>query len=107
MIGLIVVGHESASQDTFFQPGDPLYEPPPDPTTGYVVGGSMMAAGAGLLIYSFAALPKQPQSKREWVETGLVESTGCVMPGVPNNIAATPPAPAPVAAPANDVTARL
>jgi hypothetical protein len=119
VIGLIVVGSASASQDTFWEPGDPYYEPPPDPTLGYAVGGSMMAAGAGLLIYSFAKLPKQPKpaiqhSKREWVETKLVESTGCVMPGVPNNIATAPaPAPAPAAmpapaaAPANDITARL
>ncbi len=119
LIGLIVVGSTSASQDTFWQPGDPYYEPPPDPTAGYAIGGGMMAAGAGLLIYSFAALPKQPKppvqlSKREWTETRLVESTGCVLPGVPNNVAAAPaPAPAPVvtpapaAAPAGDITARL
>lgn len=119
LIGLIVVGSTSASQDTFWQPGDPYYEPPPDPTAGYAIGGGMMAAGAGLLIYSFAALPKQPkpavqQSKRAWSETRLVESTGCVLPGVPNNVAAAPaPAPAPAvtpapaAAPGGDVTARL
>jgi hypothetical protein len=118
LVGLIVVGSTSASQDPFFEPGDPLYEPPPDPTAGYVVGGGMMAAGAGLLIYSFAKLPKQPRppvqaSKRNWVETRLVESTGCTL-GVPPNVAAAPaPAPAPAAmtapapAPANDVTARL
>jgi putative oligomerization/nucleic acid binding protein len=114
LIGLIVVGSTSASQDTFWQPGDPYYEPPPDPTAGYVAGGALIGAGAGLLIYSFAKLPKQPrpavqQSRREWVETRLVESTGCVLPGVPNNVAAAPaPAPAStVTAPANDVTARL
>jgi hypothetical protein len=121
LIGLIVVGSTSASQDTFWDPGDPYYEAPPDPTAGYAIGGGMMAAGAGLLIYSFAALPKQPKpqiqaSKREWVETRLVESTGCNMPaGVPSNVATAPaptpaPALAPVAAPApatNDVTARL
>ena len=117
VIGLIVVGATSSSQDPFFQPGDPLYEPPPDPTAGYAIGGAMIGAGAGILIYSFAKLPKQPKpqvlaSKRAWVETRLVESTGCVMPGVPNNVAAAPaPAPAPaMAAPApaaNDVTARL
>ena len=78
----------------------------------------MMAAGAGLLIYSFSSLPKQPkpavqQSKRAWVETRLVESTGCTLPGVPNNLATAPaptPAPAAMTAPApaaNDVTARL
>jgi hypothetical protein len=118
VIGLIVVGAASASQDTFWEPGDPYYEPPPDPTAGYVVGGGMMAAGAGLLIYSFSSLPKQPkpaiqQSKRAWVEHRLVESTGCAMPGVPPNVAAAPaPGPAsaiaaPAAAPANDITARL
>jgi hypothetical protein len=118
VIGLIIVGSASASQDTFWEPGDPYYEPPPDPTAGYVVGGGMMAAGAGLLIYSFSALPKQPkppvqQSKRAWVETRLVESTGCTLPGVPNNVATAPaptPAPATMTAPApaaNDVTARL
>jgi hypothetical protein len=116
VVGLIVVGVTSAKQDSFWEPGDPYYEPPPDPTAGYVIGGGMMAAGAGLLIYSFAKLPKQPKpqiqtSKRAWVENRLVESTGCVMPGVPNNVA-TAPAPAPTmatpaAAPANDVTARL
>src|SRR5262245_51795716 len=60
LIGLIVVGSTSASQDTFWQPGDPYYEPPPDPTAGYVAGGALIGAGAGLLIYSFAKLPKQP-----------------------------------------------
>ena len=124
LIGLIVVGSTSASQDTFWQPGDPYYEEPPDPTAGYAIGGGMMAAGAGLLIYSFAKLPKQPKppvqhSKRNWVETKLVESTGCAMPGVPGNVAAAPaPAPGPhptaagptpthAPAPAADVTARL
>ena len=116
VIGLAVISSTSASQDTFWQPGDPYYEEPPDPTAGYAVGGGMMAAGAGLLIYSFAALPKQPKpqvqlSKREWMESKLVESTGCALPGVPGNVAAAPapaaPVAAPAAAPANDVTARL
>lgn len=115
LIGLIVIGSTSASQDTFWQPGDPYYEAPPDPTAGYVAGAGLMAAGAGLLIYSYAKLPKQPkpavqQSKRNWVETSLVESTGCNM-GVPPNVATAPapaaPAATPAAAPANDVTARL
>jgi hypothetical protein len=117
VIGLIVVGATSAKQDTFWEPGDPYYEPPPDPTAGYVIGGGMMAAGAGLMIYSFAKLPKQPKppvqySKRAWVENRLVESTGCTLPGVPSNVAAAPapaagPMAAPAAAPVNDVTARL
>ena len=115
LIGLIVIGSTSASQDTFWQPGDPYYEAPPDPTAGYVAGAGLLAAGAGLLIYSYAKLPKQPkpavvQNKRNWVETSLVESTGCNM-GLPPNVAAAPaPAPMPAAAaaaPANDVTARL
>ncbi|HEY5947007.1 MAG TPA: SHOCT domain-containing protein [Kofleriaceae bacterium] len=115
IIGLIVIGSTSASQDTFWQPGDPYYEPPPDPTAGYAIGGAMVGAGAGLLIYSFAKLPKQPrpvvqQSRREWVESRLVESTGCAM-GLPQNVATAPaPAPQPAVAPApaaNDVTARL
>jgi hypothetical protein len=78
-------------------------------------GGLMVGAGVGLLVYSYARLPKQPapaveQRKREWTETSLVEATGCNM-GLPGNVAATPaPAPMPAAAPAapaNDVTARL
>jgi hypothetical protein len=117
LIGLIVVGSTSASQDTFWQPGDAYHDPRRVATAAYRHGGGKLAGGAGLLIYSFAALPKQPKpavqlSKREWNETRLVESTGCVLPGVPNNVASAPaPAPlvtpAPAAAPAGDVTARL
>lgn len=120
VIGLAVISSTSASQDTFWQPGDPYYEEPPDPTAGYLTGAGFLAAGTGLLIYSYAKLPKQPkpaiqQSKRNWVENRLVESTGCAM-GLPPNVATAPapaPAPAPAAvaapaaAPANDVTARL
>jgi hypothetical protein len=117
VVGLAIIGSASASQDTFWEPGDPYYEPPPDPTAGYVTGGLFVGAGIGLLAYSFGKLPKQPRpevqhSKRAWVETKLVESTGCAMPLPPNVAAAPAPAPTPAAAAApapaaNDVTARL
>src|SRR6266496_5145395 len=31
VIGLAVLSSTASSQDTFWQPGDPYYEPPPDP----------------------------------------------------------------------------
>ena len=103
-VGLGVVIAAKIRSTTIFQPGDPLYEEPPSPTPGYVVGGAMIGAGVGLLAYSFGSLPKGPkpavqQSARRWNETQLVESTGC---GLPGDVAAKPAGP-----PSNDTAARL
>jgi hypothetical protein len=108
--GLIIVGIAKARSSTIFEPGDPLYEEPPSPVPGYVIGGGMMAAGVGLLAYSFGSLPKQPKpeiqhGRREWVEQSMVESSGC--PGMPANVAQQPPGPQPIAQPTNDVAVRL
>jgi hypothetical protein len=95
ILGLGVVGQASASQDTFWEPGDPYYEEPPDPTAGYLVGGAMIAGAIGWIGYSYAKLPRHPapavqSSQRLWTETQFVEATGCglvpadvVAPGAP------------------------
>jgi hypothetical protein len=93
-VGLGVMVAAKISSETIFEPGDPLYEEPPSPVPGYVIGGAMIAGGVGLLAYSFNKLPKGPkpqvqQSKRNWTQTELVEATGCAMPG--QNVAAVPP----------------
>src|ERR1041385_5060157 len=84
-IGLGVMVAASVSSQTVFEPGDPLYEPPPSPVPGYLIGGGMVAGGVALLAYSFGKLPKGPkpevqESKRDWVQNELVEATGCQMP---------------------------
>jgi hypothetical protein len=102
-VGLGVMVAAKISSETIFEPGDPLYEEPPSPVGGYLVGGAMIAGGVGLLAYSFNKLPKAPkpavqQSKRNWTQNELVEATGCTMPG--QNVASVPqpqaqPQPAP------------
>ncbi len=96
-IGLGVMVASKIRSTTIFEPGDPLYEEPPSPTGGYVLGGAMIGAGAGLLIYSFGSLPKGPKpavqtSSRRWMQAELVESSGCGLPGDPS-VAGSAPAP--------------
>lgn len=81
-LGLGVVIAAKVRSHTIFEPGDPLYEPPPSPGPGYAIGGAMIAGGVGLVAYSFGSLPKGAppavqSAKREWTETRLVEATGC------------------------------
>ena len=85
-IGLGVMITAKVRSTTIFEPGDPLYEEPPSPVPGYLLGGAMIATGAGLLAYSFGSLPKGPrppvqEAKRNWMQTELVEATGCHWPG--------------------------
>jgi hypothetical protein len=103
------------SSTTIFEPGDPLYEPPPSPTPGYLLGGAMLGGGIGLIAYSFGSLPKGPKpetrvSTRQWVQEEMVESTGCGLPGDPSlahNAPQPQPQPQPAAAGEGDVNARL
>lgn len=106
VVGLSVMIVAKIRSTTIFEPGDPLYEPPPSPTPGYVVGGAMIGAGVGLLAYSFGSLPKGPRpavqaSTKRWTQTELVESSGCGLPGDPA-LAGRPPD---SATPARDDTA--
>ena len=85
--GIILLAANQHAQ-TIFHPGDPLYTEPPSAAPGFIVGGALMAGGAGLLAYSFGSLPKSPappvrQGTRDLVETELVEATGCGLPGDP------------------------
>jgi hypothetical protein len=81
-------------------------------TQNIVAGSAFIAAGAGLLIYSFGIVPnREPpvlqNQRRQWVENRLVESSGC---GLPGDVAAAQAAMPVViqAAPAQqDATARL
>lgn len=57
-----------------------------DGTNTIIAGSAFIAAGAGLLVYSYGIVPRreppvQMNQRREWVETRLVEATGCVLPG--------------------------
>lgn len=80
--GLTSIVVSAIRADSFFEPGDPLYEKPADPTLGYTIGGGLIAAGVGWMGYSFMALPNQApppvsSDKNIWTETKLVEATGC------------------------------
>jgi hypothetical protein len=93
--GLSIMLVAKMRSDTIFEPGDPLYEPPPSPTGGYLVGGAMIGAGVGLLAYSFGSLPKGPRpavqaSMRTWQAVEWVEATGCGLPGDPGVARNTP-----------------
>jgi len=93
--GSITIGISEVSSHSLFEDRDP--------TAGFVAGGAMVAAGAGLLVYSLVRLPKGPKpelmrNRREWIETVMVESTGCA---APTNVAQQQPAPA------NDAALRL
>ena len=102
LIGLGTYSSTAASQDTFWEPGDEFYEPPPDPTAGYITAGVLIGAGVAWIGYSYWKLPHQPaptvvSSQRQWTETTFVEATGCGL--VPGDVAAN------TAAPADDDTA--
>lgn len=81
-------------------------------TNTIIVGSTFIAAGVGLLVYSYGIVPKREppvvtNQRREWVETRLVEATGCVLPGeVAQAQAAIPVVIQPQPA-ANDPAARL
>lgn len=80
--GLTAIAVAAIRSDTIFEPGDPLYEEPADPTAGYIIGGGLIAIGVGWFGYSMAALPKGPPPQtrsdvRVFTETKFVESTGC------------------------------
>ncbi|HEY5944443.1 MAG TPA: SHOCT domain-containing protein, partial [Kofleriaceae bacterium] len=113
-VGLSVMIAAKIRSQTIFEPGDPLYEPPPSPTGGYLVGGAMIAGGVGLLVYSFGSLPKGPKpqvqaSAKRWQQVELVEATGCTSPN--DSVARQTPTPAATtqtpAPAANDTAARL
>ena len=102
--GAVVLGFLGASvmiaakvrSHTIFEPGDPLYEEPPSPTGGYLLGGAMIGGGIGLLAYSFGSLPKGPKpavqaSTKRWQQVELVEATGCNLPGDPAVVQKAPP----------------
>lgn len=96
-VGLGIMVAAKIRSTTIFEPGDPLYEEPPSPSGGYLLGGAMIGAGAGLLVYSFGSLPKGPKpavqtSSRRWMQAELVESSGCGLPG-DSSPAETAPAP--------------
>lgn len=81
-LGVMGVAKMRAEHDSVFEKGDPFYEEPPDPTTGYLVGGALIAGGVAWMLYSHASLPSGPppavqQSRRAWTETRFVEATGC------------------------------
>ena len=87
-LGLGVMVAAKVRSHTIFEPGDPLYEPPPSPTGGYLIGGAMLGAGVGLIAYSFGSLPKGPKpavqaSTKRWSQVEMVEATGCGLPGDP------------------------
>jgi hypothetical protein len=87
-VGLSVMVAAKVRSTTIFEPGDPLYEEPPSPAGGYLLGGAMVGAGVGLLVYSFGSLPKGPKpsvqaSTKRWQQVEMVESTGCGLPGDP------------------------
>ncbi|MFN0248286.1 MAG: SHOCT domain-containing protein [Kofleriaceae bacterium] len=57
------------------------------PEAGYALGAGLLAGGAGLLVYSYAALPNGPKPEvsrgtNRWVATHTVEAEGCVAPTV-------------------------
>jgi hypothetical protein len=57
------------------------------PTAGYIIGGGLVAGGAGLLLYSHMALPNGPKPEvargvNRWVATQTVDAEGCVAPTV-------------------------
>lgn len=92
-VGLGVLVGTSASQHSVFSPGDPLYEPPPNPAGGYLIGGALVLGGASWIGYSYHALPHHPApavqaSSRQWSETKLVEASGCGL--VPTDAPAKP-----------------
>lgn len=72
-------------------PGQPYYMAAPSTTPGLVIGGATLAGGFGVIAYSFGFLPKErarPRTetgRRDLVETELVESTGCGLPGDPSS----------------------
>jgi len=84
--GAVILGTKVATS-SIFEPGDPLYEEPGDPTAGYTAGGVMIAGGVAVIGYSFAALPKgapppTTSHERRWTATEYVESSGCgLVPG--------------------------
>ncbi len=84
--GVMVAGR--ISQESVFEPGDPLYETPRDPMPFYAGGGAMIGAGIALIGYSYLALPRGPAPQPTRVtttetQTQLVEATGCGLPGDP------------------------
>jgi hypothetical protein len=54
-------------------------------TTSIVLGSAFIAAGVGLLAYSYGVVPsREPaptEQSRTWMETRLVEASGCGLPG--------------------------
>jgi hypothetical protein len=98
-VGLMVVMLSAiwaAGSESVFQPGDPGYEEPANMTAGYVAGGALVAAGAGWMAYSFAALPSGPPppvgtGERTWTASELVAATGCGL--VPGDTGKPPPPP--------------
>lgn len=55
-------------------------------TQNIVLGSAFIAAGVGLLVYSYGIVPNREPApvlnqRRQWVEPRLVEATGCVLPG--------------------------
>lgn len=83
-----------------------------DGTNTVIAGSAFIAAGVGLLVYSYGIVPRREPAvltnqRHQWVETQLVEASGCGMPGdVARAQAAIPVVLQPQPA-AQDATARL
>lgn len=55
-------------------------------TQSIVLGSAFIAAGVGLIAYSYGIVPRRepaivPNQRRQWVEQRLVEASGCGLPG--------------------------
>ena len=80
-VGSLIIVAETQRRD------DLRYSGPGSQTTaGYVVGGALLAAGVGFLVNTFVIGPGKkpppgPVRVRRRVDTQLVESSGCGLPG--------------------------
>lgn len=82
LAGGSVISAGALEQNSVFQPGDPLYERPPEMSTFYAIGGSLLAGGVAWVAGSYikTALSDPPavtQHEQRWSETSFVEAQGC------------------------------
>lgn len=84
-----------------------------DGTSTVIAGSAFIAAGVGLLVYSYGIVPRReppvlPNQRHQWVEARLVEASGCGLPGdVAQAQAAIPVVLQPQPAAKQDAAARL